>query len=210
MRLLAVRSRSWRTATLGALALAALVVCSLPGIALATTRSGSTIMNHSPRHVDVVKVELRTGSHEIRNKASRARQLPSLRSAGRFLLIEIRQKVTGDWARAWESLYPPHQRIAPRDTFIRCETATPFPVPLESIHVVQVRAASVRAPGARRAVPGVAVTLAVELRWYGPRDPITFRHTFHLVPVQGHWRWLLSRDRYRLYTRGACLTRPAS
>jgi hypothetical protein len=125
-------------------------------------------------------------------------------SAARFLLSTIEEKVDGDWNSAWQSLYPLHQRIAPREAFVRCETQTPFPAPLESLHVVGVRAAAVRVPGLRHTVEGVAITVTVALRWYGPRDPIVFRHTFHLVPVRGGWTWLLSPSRYRLYERGGC------
>ena len=181
MRLLTDPSRRRRTATLGALALTALVVGSFSGIALATPGSGAV-----------------------------AHPAPSPRSAGRFLLTEVEQKVSGDWARAWQSLYPVHQRIAPRDAFIRCETATGFPAPLESIHVTHVQATPVDVAGLILPVPGVAVTVAAELRWYGPRDPITFTHTFHLVPVQGHWTWILSRDRYRLYRQDACFGGPST
>jgi hypothetical protein len=131
-------------------------------------------------------------------------------SARRFFLTTIDDKVRGDWAKAWTSLYPPHKRVATRDAYIRCESRTPFPAPLEGLRIVGVRRADVRVPGLRRAVPGVAITVIVALRWYGPRDPIVFRHTFHLVPVQGHWTWLLSPSRYRLYARGACGARGAS
>jgi len=125
-------------------------------------------------------------------------------SAARFFLESLRQKLRGDWGRAWQSLYPLHQRIAPREVFIRCEARTPFPAPLESLHVVDVRAAPVHVPGLRRTVPGIAIGVEVALRWYGPRDPIVFRHTFHLVPVHGRWAWLLSPSRYRLYASGEC------
>ena len=128
----------------------------------------------------------------------------SASSARRFLLTTIDEKVRGDWAKAWTSLYPLHKRIAARDAFIRCESRTPFPAPLESLHIVDVRSAQVRVPGLRRAVEGVAITVVVALRWYGPRDPIVFRHTFHLVPVLGHWTWLLSPSRFRLYAHDAC------
>jgi hypothetical protein len=133
-------------------------------------------------------------------------------SAARFLLSSIEDKVDGDWGRAWQSLYPLHQRIAPRDAFTRCESATPFPARMESLRVVHVRAAEVRVPGLPHALPGVAIEVEVELAWYGPRDPIVFRHTFHLVPVHGRWTWLLSPSRFRLYAHHACgaLERPGA
>jgi hypothetical protein len=131
-------------------------------------------------------------------------------SARRFLLRTIDEKVRGDWAKAWTSLYPPHKQVAARDAYIRCESRMPFSAPLEALRIIGVRSADVRVPGVPRAVPGVALTVMVSLRWYGPRDPIVFRHTFHLVPVRGRWTWLLSPSRDRLYAHGACEARGAS
>jgi hypothetical protein len=183
-------------AVLGALVFAGLVVGSLSAVASVAPVSKSTTTTLSIGHDDTFKAK--SGAD------STSTPVHSLRSAGRFFLTVLEQKVSGDWAKAWQSLYPLHKRIAARDTFIRCETATPFPAQLESIHVVRVRAMPFRPPGALHPVPSAAVTVAVELRWYGPRDPITFRHTFHLVAVHGRWTWLLSLDRYRLYRQDAC------
>ena len=112
------------------------------------------------------------------------RQLLSRSTAERFLLSTIEDKVNGDWDKAWRNLYPPHQRIAPHDVFVRCEIETPFVAPLKSLRVRDVRAAAVHVPGLRQTVSGVAIEIEVRLRWYGPRDPIVFRHTFHLVRVR--------------------------
>jgi hypothetical protein len=184
MRLTGARRRCRRMIVLGALVLAGLVVGSFPALAAVAPASKLT----TPKGIN----------------SNTSTPVPSLRSAGRFFLTVLEQKVSGDWAKAWQSLNPLHKRIAARDTFIRCETARPFPVPLESIHVVRVRAVPFRAPGSRHPVPSAAVTVAVELRWYGPRDPLTFTYTFHLVASHGRWTWLLSVDRYRLYRQGAC------
>lgn len=208
MRMLPSRRRSWRVSA-PALLLAGILAGSLVGLAVAATRAAtSTVL--APTRADAIHTDRPVGRHTGRIDTRERQAAPSLRSAGRFLLAEIEHKVAGEWGEAWQSLYPAHQRVAPRDAFIRCEMATPFPLPLESIHVVRVRAARVDVPGVVHAVPGAAVTVAVELRWYGPRDPITFRHTFHLVPVWGRWTWLLSRDRYNLYDRGACSARPVA
>jgi len=130
--------------------------------------------------------------------------VPSHASAARFFLETLEEKLHGDWARVWESLYPFHQRIASREAFVRCEVLTPFAAPLEGLRIAGVRDAPVSVPGQRERVAGVAVDVVVSLRWYGPRDPIVFRHTFHLVPVRGRWTWLLSPSRYLLYADGAC------
>jgi hypothetical protein len=199
-------------AVLGALVLAGLVVGSFPAVAVVAPASTLTTTTPSVGHDDKFKVTSGAGSRQIgiRTKGINSRTstpAPSLRSAGRFFLTVLGQKDSGDWAKAWQSLHPLHQRIAARDTFIRCETARPFPAPLKSVRVVRVRAVPFHIPGALHPVPSAAVTVAVQLRWYGPRDPITFTHTFHLVAVHGHWTWLLSLDRYRLYRQDACFGR---
>jgi hypothetical protein len=205
----AVLSRCRRMAVLGALVLAELTICWFPAVAVAAPASKSTTTTRSVGHDDKFNVRSGTDSREIRIRTTRidsstSNAAPSLRSAGTFFLTVLEQKLSGDWAKAWQSLHPLHKRVAARDTFIRCETARPFPAPLESIHIVRVRAVPFRAPGALHPVRSAAVTVAVELRWYGPRDPITFTHTFHLVAVHGRWTWLLSLDRYRLYQQDAC------
>jgi len=138
------------------------------------------------------------------NASARRTRWPALSTAGPFLLTDIRDKVDGRYGLAWESLFPMHQKIAPRSTYVRCEEQTPVQLPLRSVHVVHVHRASVRVPGLAQPLAGVAVTVAVTFQWYGPRDPIYLKHTFHLVPVHGRWTWLLSRERYHLYRDDGC------
>lgn len=135
---------------------------------------------------------------------------PALDTAAAFFRAELRAKLAGDWVAAWRTLYPSHQRVAPLARFVGCERERPFSAPLQSLRVVGVSESLVRVPGVARPVPGVTVDVHVELRWYGPRDPIVLRHSFHLVPVAGRWTWLLSAERYRLYRDGACAERPSA
>ena len=65
-------------------------------------------------------------------------------------------------------------------------------------------------PGLARPIPGVAVTPHVELSWFKPTDPLVLTTTFHLIPVDGHWTWALSAQRYRLYTQHRCGAGPAA
>lgn len=132
------------------------------------------------------------------------RSIPSLESARIFVISEVRAKLDGRWARAWSTLYPPHQRIAVKPVYVRCERSTPFFAPTLVFGVSRARRALVRVPGVAHRVPGAAVTLRVSLKWYGPRDPIVITPTLHLVPVDGGWRWLLSDEMYRVYRTGAC------
>jgi len=140
----------------------------------------------------------------------RTKTWPPLGTAGSFLLGSIKDKVEGRWGAAWRSLYPFHQHVVSRSAFVGCELTTPFAAPLQSMSIARLRRAPVHVPGLTHPVAGVAVTMHVELTWYGPRDPITLSPTFHLVPVRGHWTWLLSAERYRFYTHGGCGNPPGA
>lgn len=152
--------------------------------------------------VVVATIANAAGSSAARRNS--AHPWPPVDTAPAFLLGEFRDKLDGDWNAAWRTLYPLHRRIVSRIEFVGCERITPFAAPLKALHVVGVHRALVRVPGLAQPIPGVAIDVHVELRWYGPRDPIVFRHTFHLVPVHGHWTWLLSESRYRLYVTHRC------
>lgn len=134
---------------------------------------------------------------------------PALRTAGPFLLETVYEKTHGNWAGAWQTLYPAHKRIASRSIYVRCERETPFPAELKGIRVLATEPTLVDVAGLARPVPGVAVTVEVSVAWHGPRDLFRFTHVFHLVPHRGHWTWILSEESYRDYAEDACLFRPA-
>ncbi len=148
------------------------------------------------------------GSHTTAARAAPA--VPTLAAAADFMRAEVRLKNEGNWSAAWNGLYPLHQRVALRRNFVHCEATSPFPAKLEHFQVVGARRSLVHVPGLAQPVQGATVTLRVALAWYGPRDPIVFTHAFHLVPAGGHWTWLLSKARYRLYERATCAAAPAA
>ena len=154
--------------------------------------------------VAVAAAALAAGAHGATEASRTTAGWPALRTAGPFLLSEIREKVQGRWGLAWQSLYPTHRAVAPRAAFVLCESQTPLQLPLKSIHVAHVHRAAVHVPGLAQPVAGVAVTIEIAVQGYGPRDAIDFAYTFHLVPVEGRWTWLLSAARYKLYRDDAC------
>jgi len=147
------------------------------------------------------------GSHKAAPRT--AATTLTLIAAADFLRAQVKLKNEGRWDAAWQGLYPLHQRVALRSTFDYCEATSPFPAKLQSFRVLSARRSLVHVAGLRQLVPGATVTLRVDLAWYGPRDPITFTHAFHLVPARGHWTWLLSDQRYRIYERAGCTAAPA-
>jgi hypothetical protein len=139
---------------------------------------------------------------------ARADAWPPLASAGPFLKSEIHDMARGRYALAWTRLYPAHRAVVPESIYVACEKQLPFAAPLRGTKVVGIRRAPVAIAGFAHAVPGVAVTLRIAVKWYG-RDPLSFTHTFHLVPVRGRWTWVLSPQRYRMYSATGCGVKPA-
>jgi hypothetical protein len=145
----------------------------------------------------------------VAHGASKTDEWPSLRSAGSFMLDDIRYKTDGKWSLAWQTLYPAHKSIATRGEYVACEEQTPWAAPVQSFEVVGVKRASFRIPGGG-IVDGAAVAVRIGVGGFSPRDPLTFVHSFHLVPVNGHWTWLLSPQRYTLYRGDGCGRFPAA
>lgn len=125
------------------------------------------------------------------------------------MVNDIRYKTDGKWSLAWQTLYPAHKFVARRSVYVACEQSTPWPAPIQSFDIVGIKRASFRIPGGG-IVQGAAVAIRIGVGWYGPRDPLTFVHTFHLVPVDGHWTWLLSPQRYAVYRHDGCGSFPAA
>lgn len=109
-----------------------------------------------------------------------------------------------DYAGAWESLYPPHQQIAPRDEYVACEQKTPLAWTIRSLRVVRVVDRMVHVPGAADDVAAKAVTLRLRVfeRSVGMEE--AFSHTFTAIPVGAHWRWILTSSQYERYNSDSC------
>ena len=45
--------------------------------------------------------------------------------AGKYMAGIVEQKITNQYDLAWQSLYPPHQRVASLDAYVGCESLTP-------------------------------------------------------------------------------------
>lgn len=113
--------------------------------------------------------------------------------------------VADDYASAWTSLYPAHQRVALENEYVDCELQRPVASKLGSIDVLGVRDRKLHVPGEQGRVDAKAVTVRISLQnSLGARE--TFRHTFNAVPVGTHWTWILTPSRYALYRDDGCST----
>ena len=123
---------------------------------------------------------------------------------GSFVSRIVALVLEDDYASAWSSLYPAHQRVAPRREYVDCELRTPVGWSLRSIDVLRVADRMLRIPGETQRVAAKAVTLRIRIGNASIRTDDAFRHTFNAVPVGSHWAWILTPSRYELYRTDAC------
>jgi hypothetical protein len=123
---------------------------------------------------------------------------------GLFYASLIREKATGQYQLAWESLHPFHQRFAPRETYIQCENQTAFPGRLLDVSIVHVGDEPVQIAGEDHTVPAKAVTIKVSVDYPGISKPVVVTDTYHAISVNGHWTWILTRANFADYKAGQC------
>jgi hypothetical protein len=112
--------------------------------------------------------------------------------------------VADDYRRAWRTLHPAHQRVAPLEDYVRCEWREPIPGRLQSIAVLGVRDRPLAVSGLEGTVPSTAVSLRLTIEDLATGERTAVTSTFHAVAVAGRWRWVLPNARYALYRTGEC------
>ena len=120
-----------------------------------------------------------------------------------FLEQLVAQVVDNDYGQAWRTLHPAHQQVAPLREYIRCEERSPIPGRLAAIDIVGVRDEHLRIAGAAP-VDSKAVSLRITISNLATGQREAVATTFHAVPVEGRWRWVLPQQRYALYRANAC------
>jgi hypothetical protein len=125
--------------------------------------------------------------------------------AGTYMTTIVKQKLASEYGLAWQSLYPPHQRVATLDAYVGCESLVQRPGTLVAVKVLRVFNERIRVAGE----PDKLMTRAVRVRVAiaspaFPLFPVTIVNTFHAIAVDGRWTWILSRDQYAYYSAGTC------
>ena len=121
-----------------------------------------------------------------------------------FVKSVVEAVVDDDYRRAWKTLHPAHQRIAPLDDYVACEWREPIPGRLRSISILRVSRRTLPVAGVGPAVASMAVRMRIAIRDMATGEQAMVTSTFHAVPVAGQWRWVLPDARYALYTTGSC------
>jgi hypothetical protein len=145
------------------------------------------------------------GGFEARGQNVSA-QRPTAGDPVAFVERVVGAVVDDDYRRAWRTLHPAHQLVAPLDDYVSCEWREPIPGRLQSIAVLGVADARRSILGVGTHVPSKAVRLRITIRDMATGERVVVTNTFHAVPVDGRWRWVLPNDRYTLYRSGGCRT----
>jgi hypothetical protein len=122
-----------------------------------------------------------------------------------FVKTVVDAVVADDYRRAWRTLHPVHQLVAPLDTYVRCELEEPIPGRLHSISVLRVADTRLAVAGVGPAVASKALRMRITIEDMATKEHAVVTTTFHAVPVAGRWRWVLPEKRYALYRTGACM-----
>jgi hypothetical protein len=125
--------------------------------------------------------------------------------AGTYMKEVVKQKLGNEFDLAWQSLYPPHQRVASLDAYVACESLTEPAGTLVAINVLRTFDERISVAGEQRRLMTRAVRLRVAVA--SPLFtlyPVTITQTFHAIAVKGQWKWILSREQYAYYSAGTC------
>lgn len=95
----------------------------------------------------------------------------------------------GQYGREWDELHPAQQALVPRDSYVKCATAD-GPIGVDNVKELEHYADSVSIPGTALKVDSTAVT--VSLTQHRGTQSADQKHTFHEVPLDGQWKWLLA------------------
>jgi hypothetical protein len=128
---------------------------------------------------------------------------PSERPAA-FLSRTVEQIVSDDYATAWDTLYPGHKGVAPKDEYVACELQTPVGWRLGAAKVLSVATRLRRIPGESDRTAVELVTLRLTITKPSPQMKSVFVHTFTAVADGDHWAWILTPSKYELYRSDGC------
>lgn len=123
---------------------------------------------------------------------------------GAFVSRAVAQIVSDDYETAWDTLYAPHKRVAPKAEYVACERRTPVGMTLGGVRVVRVAQSLRHVPGKAGRIPVELVTLRLRLKDPSLGTEDAFTHTFTVVAAGEGWAWILTPSKYELYRNDGC------
>jgi hypothetical protein len=127
------------------------------------------------------------------------------RSPVAFLSGVVRQLAANDYARAYETLVPAQQRLVSRSAYVACESRSPIPGKLTSLKLLAVRDELVKVPGTSGApTVSTAVTFALRITGDGGEPAVDVRLTAHALRLSSGFAWMLPGARLALHRSPGC------
>jgi Tfp pilus assembly protein PilW len=140
---------------------------------------------------------LASGCGSVKREDTRAERALN-QSAARFAVETQAQLRRGQYRRAWRTLHPVEKHVVSASRLASCYPRNDF---AGTVTFRASRAADVtwRVPGASKSTDAKAVTVTAT----SPGRP---KDTFiqHLVRIDGHWTWMLSRKFFEAAKNGRC------
>jgi hypothetical protein len=125
--------------------------------------------------------------------------------AGKYMTSVVKQKLASEYDLAWQSLYPPHQRVAAQAAYVECESLVPSMGTLVQVQVLRTFDERIQIAGEHRKAMTRAVRVRVTVAVPSfPQFPVSVVQTFHAIAVGAQWKWILSTDQYAYYSNGEC------
>ena len=121
-----------------------------------------------------------------------------------FLRTTVAQIAANRYAEVWNTLDPVQQGLVPQSRYVRCESASPIPGRLSSLHVLRVRQEELPVAGTKGPSQTMAVTFRIVISSPTLRQSVAVVHTVHAVERDGRWAWILPPSRLALDSSPTC------
>jgi hypothetical protein len=119
-------------------------------------------------------------------------------AAGAAVKQVLEREYFGDYRAAWDTLHPRHQRFVTREEYEECRRGIDVAGTIESVLVLDVHDEPLTIYGLPPRTPSKEVEVRVTT------DESEFTATYHVVRVDGRWRWVLSDRAARGFARTDC------
>jgi hypothetical protein len=123
-------------------------------------------------------------------------------SPAAFLTKIVRLLAANRYAEAWPSLNPLQQSIAPLQTYVACESQTPIPGHLVSLHILRTRHEPAAVLPDQPPLSSTAVTFALRIAGTPAPGGVQIVLTAHAIAEGQRWTWIMPPARLQLYTQG--------
>ena len=140
--------------------------------------------------------------HETRGSSAKAAPRDDV---GIFMKKVVSEVVHNDYAHAWLTLNPDHQRVAPKPEYLKCERMNPIKMSLNKVEVLSVANRWFAMPGHDAPVHGKEIKIQITLADPQSEARAHSTHVFHAVAVGSHWTWVLPASAYELYRTDSCV-----